>query len=106
MAESTKHRARLPAQSRARLVVGDEDHGVAVGNDAISSSESPKNSSSEDMADADAADDGVDSTVAVDEGDDGVSMSTARAMLTAEIDCDVAGEDVSSLPNRSPTVLA
>ena len=42
----------------------------------------------------------------VDEGDDGVSMSTACVMLTAEIDCDVAVEDISSPPNRSPTVLA
>ena len=42
----------------------------------------------------------------VDEGDDGVSMSTAHAMLMTEIDCDVAVEDISSPPSRSPMVLA
>ena len=52
---------------RAILAVGDEDCGVAVENDAISSSESPENSSEEDMADTDAADDGADSAAAVDE---------------------------------------
>ena len=52
---------------RARVVVGDEDRDGAVENDAISSNESPKNSPSEDMARADAADDEADSTEAVDE---------------------------------------
>ena len=42
----------------------------------------------------------------VDEGDDEVSMSTARAMLMAGTDYDVAVDDISSPPNRSPTVLA
>ena len=46
---------------------GDEDRVVAVENDAISSNELPKNSSSEDTAKADAAVDGADSTAAVDE---------------------------------------
>ena len=52
---------------RARFVVGDEHRGVAVENDAISSSDSLENSSSEDMADADAIDDEADSAAAVDE---------------------------------------
>ena len=50
-----------------KAVVGDEDHDGVVENDAISSYESSRNSSSEVMARADAADDGVGSTEAVDE---------------------------------------
>ena len=46
---------------------GDEDRVVAVENDAISSSELPKNSLSEDTAKADAAIDRADSSAAVDE---------------------------------------
>ena len=42
----------------------------------------------------------------VGEGDDGVSMSTAHAMLMAGTDCDVAVDDISSLPEKSLTVLA
>ena len=51
----------------AKAVVDDEDRDGVVENGAISSYESPKNSSSEVMARADAADDGAGSTKAVDE---------------------------------------
>ena len=49
------------------MVVGDEHRGVAVENDAISSSDSLESSLLEDMADVDAADDRAGSAVAVDE---------------------------------------
>ena len=51
----------------AKAVVGDEDHDGVVENDAISLYESSRNSSSEVMARADAADDEAGSTEAVDE---------------------------------------
>ena len=52
---------------RARFVVGDENHGVVVKNDAISSSNSLESSLSEDMVGVDATDQGADSAAAVDE---------------------------------------
>ena len=52
---------------RARLVVGDEDRVVEFENVAISSSESLEKSLSKFMAGAEVADDGADSTSAVDE---------------------------------------